>query len=232
MIHGLNGSTDDWQNVIPALAKDFHVVAFDLPGFGKSDKGSQNYSPTRYARLAHFLADHYFQDKPYHVVGHSMGGAIALRFAAQRPLGFQRLVLIDAAGILHPLVITKFQAGSMMVRASGVQQTRGFVERLSGMILEQAEWLPISLTEIVDTALGRDRVLQGGPEKIAALGLAGEDFSHAIASVTEPTLILWGTTILLFRCAPGKCLPQTCRMRGWKLFPTPVTSPCWNRRIS
>jgi pimeloyl-ACP methyl ester carboxylesterase len=206
LIHGLGGSVDDWQSTIPALAKDFHVVAFDLPGFGKSDKGSQNYSPTRYARLAHFLADHYFQDKPYHVVGHSMGGAIALRFAAQRPLGFQRLVLIDAAGILHPLVITKFQAGSMMVRASGVQQTRGFVERLSGMILEQAEWLPISLTEIVDTALGRDRVLQGGPEKIAALGLAGEDFSHAIASVTEPTLIIWGDQDLVVPLRTGKVL--------------------------
>lgn len=206
LIHGLNGSTADWQNVIPSLAKDFHVVAFDLPGFGKSDKGSQIYSPTRYARLAHFLADHYFQDKPYHVVGHSMGGAIALRFAAQRPLRFQRLVLVDAAGILHPLVISKFQAGSMMVRASGVQQTRGLVERLSGMILEQTERLPISLADIVDTALGRDHVLQGGPEKIAALELAGEDFSHAIASVTEPTLVLWGDHDLVASLRTGKVL--------------------------
>ena len=79
LIHGLGGSVDDWKNVIPALAKDFHVLAFDLPGFGKSDKGSQEYSPTRYARLAHFLADRYFTNKPYHVVGHSMGGQITLR---------------------------------------------------------------------------------------------------------------------------------------------------------
>lgn len=192
LIHGLGGSVDDWQNVIPALAKDFHVVAFDLPGFGKSDKGSQAYSPTRYARLAHFLADHYFQDKPYHVVGHSMGGAVALRFAAQRPLRFRRLVLVDVAGILHAQVMAKFQAGSMIERQSGVPQTRGFVEHLSGRILEQAERLPISFFEIVDTALGREHVLRGSPQQIAAMGLAGEDFSSAIASVTEPTLILWG----------------------------------------
>jgi pimeloyl-ACP methyl ester carboxylesterase len=206
LIHGLSGSTDGWQNVIPALAKDFHVVAFDLPGFGKSDKGSQNYSPTRYASLAHFLADHYFQGKPYDVVGHSMGGAIALRFAAQSPLGFQRLVLIDPAGILHHLVTAKFQAGSMMVRASGVQQTRGLVELLSGMILEQAERLPISPADIVDTALGREHVLKGGPEKIAALELAGEDFNHAIASVTEPTLIIWGDRDLVVPLRTGKVL--------------------------
>ncbi len=192
LIHGLGGSVDDWRNVIPALAKDFHVVAFDLPGFGKSDKGSQAYSPTRYARLAHFLADHYFQDKPYHVVGHSMGGAAALRFAAQRPLRFRRLVLVDVAGILHAQVMAKFQAGSMIERQSGVPQTRGFVEHLSGRILEQAERLPISFFEIVDTALGRANVLQGSPQQIAAMGLAGEDFSYAIASVTAPTLILWG----------------------------------------
>lgn len=206
LIHGLGGSVDDWLHTIPALAADFHVVAFDLPGFGKSDKGSQHYSPTRYARLAHFLADHYFKDKPYHVVGHSMGGAIALRFASQRPLRFQRLVLIDAAGILHPQVISKFQVGSMMERASGVQQTRGFAERLSGKILAQVERMPISPTDIVNTALGRDVVLQGGPERIAALDLAGEDFSYAISSVTEPTLILWGDNDFVAPLRTGKVL--------------------------
>ncbi|MBI5007945.1 MAG: alpha/beta hydrolase [Nitrosomonadales bacterium] len=206
LIHGLGGSTDDWKNTIPALAKDFHVLAFDLPGFGKSDKGSQEYSPTRYARLAHFLADRYFPNKDYHIVGHSMGGAIALRFAAQRPLRFQRLVLIDAAGILHPQVISKFQAGSMLERTSGVKQTRGFAERLSGKLLEQVDKLPISPIDIANSALGRDQVLQGGPEKIAALELAGEDFSYAVTSVNEPTLILWGDSDLTVPLRTGKVL--------------------------
>ena len=192
LIHGLGGSIDDWKNTIPALAENFHVLAFDLPGFGKSDKGSQDYSPTRYAQLARFLADRYFPDKNYYIVGHSMGGAIALRFAAQRPLRFQRLVLIDVAGILHPQVISKFQAGSMLENTSGVYQTRGFAERLSGRILEQVDRLPISPIDIANSALGRDNILMGGPERIAALELAGEDFSNAIATVTEPTLILWG----------------------------------------
>jgi len=206
LIHGLGGSVDDWRSTIPALAADFHVVAFDLPGFGKSDKGSQEYSPTRYARLAHFLADHYFQNKTYHVVGHSMGGAIALRFAAQRPLRFQRLVLIDAAGILHPQVLTQFQAGSMLERASGVKLTRGFAERLSGRIMEKMEGLPISPNDIVNTTLGRDRVLKGGPSKIAALDLAGEDFNYAISSVTEPTLVIWGDDDLEAPLRTGKVL--------------------------
>lgn len=206
LIHGLGGSVNDWLRTLPALAADFHVVAFDLPGFGLSDKGSQRYSPTRYAHLAQFLAEHYFHDKPYHIVGHSMGGAIALRFAAQHPLRFQRLVLIDAAGILYPQVIIKFQAGSMMERASGVWQTRGFAERLSGKLLDQAERLSISPNDIVSNALGRDFVLRGGPEKIAALGLAGEDFSDAIPAVTEPTLILWGDHDLVAPLRTGKIL--------------------------
>lgn len=206
LIHGLGGSTDDWNKTIPALAAKFHIVTFDLPGFGLSDKGSQNYSPTRYARLVQYLADRYLQNKPYHVVGHSMGGAIALRYAAQRPLGFQRLVLIDAAGILHPQVITKYQAGSVIESASGVQQTRGFIERLSGKLLEQAERLPVSAIDIANSALGRDVVLQGGPEKIAALELAGEDFGMAIAAVTAPTLILWGDNDLIAPLRTGKVL--------------------------
>lgn len=206
LIHGLGGSVDDWKHTIPALATDFHVVAFDLPGFGKSDKGSQYYTPTRYARLAQYLADHYFQDKPYHVVGHSMGGAIALRFAGSRPQHFQRLVLIDAAGILHPQAITKFQAGSMMQRVSGVQQTRGFAERFSGKILAQVERLPISPSDIANSSLGRDYVLMGGPSRIAALNLAGEDFSRAITAVTEPALIIWGDNDLVAPLRTGKVL--------------------------
>ena len=206
LIHGLGGSIDDWKNTFPELARDFHVLAFDLPGFGKSDKGSKHYSPTMYARLAHFLADRYFRDKSYHIVGHSMGGAIALRFAAQRPLRFQRMVLIDVAGILHPQVISRFQAGSMLARASGVKQTRGFAERVSGRILEQMDKLPVLPTDIVNTALGRDVVLQGGPEKIAALELAAEDFSYAVSSVREPTLVMWGDNDLTVPLRTGRVL--------------------------
>ncbi|HEY0721007.1 MAG TPA: alpha/beta hydrolase [Gammaproteobacteria bacterium] len=206
LIHGLNGSVDDWRHTLPALAKNFHVVAFDLPGFGKSDKGSQLYSPTSYARLAQFLADRYFSSKPYHIIGHSMGGAIALRYAALRPLRFQRLVLLDAAGILHPLVISKFQAGSLVERASGVKQTRGMAERVSGKLLELADKLPILPTDIVNTSLGRDVVLSGGPAKIAALALSSEDFSFAVASVTEPTLILWGDNDLTVPLRTGQVL--------------------------
>lgn len=208
LIHGIAGSISDWKKTIPSLAKDFHVVAFDLPGFGKSDKGNQYYSPTLYANLARFLADHYFENKTYYVVGHSMGGAVALRLASQQPLRFKRLVLIDAAGILHPQVITKFQAGSMIERASGVSLVRGFAERLSGKLLEQADRLPISPADIVNTAIGRDYVLQGGPLQIAALALAGEDFGHAIDSVSEPTLILWGDHDLVAPLRTGYVLAR------------------------
>ncbi|MFZ2163720.1 MAG: alpha/beta hydrolase [Sideroxyarcus sp.] len=206
LIHGLGGSVDDWKTVIPALAADFHVVAFDLPGFGKSDKGSQEYSPTRYAHLAQFLADHYFQNKNYHIVGHSMGGAIALRFAAQRPLRLQRLVLIDVAGILHPQVISKFQAGSLLERNSGIHQTRSFAERLSGRLLEEVDRMPISPFDVVNSPLGRDYVLMGGPQSIAALKLAGADFSNDIVLVTEPTLILWGDNDMTVPQRTGKIL--------------------------
>lgn len=206
LIHGLGGSIYDWKNTIPALAKDFHVVAFDLPGFGNSDKGSKHYSPTMYARLAHFLADRYLKDKDYHIVGHSMGGATALRFASLRPQRFQRLVLIDAAGILHPQVISKFQAGSAIEKSSGISQTRGFVERFSGKLLEQVDKLPILPTDLVNSSLGRDTVLQGSPERIAALELAGEDFSAAVPRVTEPTLILWGDNDLTVPLRTGRIL--------------------------
>lgn len=206
LIHGLGGSISDWTNTIPALANNFHVVAFDLPGFGRSDKGSKHYSPTMYARVAQFLAERYFKDKDFHIVGHSMGAATALRFASLRPERFRRLVLIDVAGILHPQVISRFEAGSMMEKTSGFSQTRGIAERISGKVLEQMHKLPILPTDLPDSATGRDTVLQGSPEKIAALELAGEDFSAAIPRVTEPTLILWGDSDLNVPLRTGEVL--------------------------
>ncbi len=218
LIHGLGGSAEDWVKTIPVLSKNFHVLAFDLPGFGDSDKGSKSYSPTHYAQLTQYLISHYFKNKSYDVVGHSMGGAISLRYASQRPAGLNRLVLIDAAGILHPQVMAKFQAGSMIVSKSGVQQTRGFIERFSGKLLEQADRLPISVFEIANTALGRDKILQGGPEKIAALELAGEDFSLAMTSVATPTLILWGDSDPIAPLRTGQVLAANMQQAELKII--------------
>jgi pimeloyl-ACP methyl ester carboxylesterase len=98
LVHGLFLSHRTFEDVIEDFAARFHVIAPDLPGFGESEKPS----PARYAygveahaeAIADLIAA--FGVGRAAVVGHAMGGAIALTLAAEHPELVQRLVLEDA----------------------------------------------------------------------------------------------------------------------------------------
>jgi pimeloyl-ACP methyl ester carboxylesterase len=71
------------------------------------------HSPARYAAFLKWVVERYVPG-PLVVVGHSLGGAIALHFAASQPENLQLLILADVAGILHRTVYTKELLGPML----------------------------------------------------------------------------------------------------------------------
>jgi len=93
LIHGLGGHTFSFRHTLPALAKRFRVVAVDLKGFGFSErpKGG-DYSITAQARLMLRLMDELGIEHAT-VVGHSLGGEVAMRVAAAAPERVDALVL-------------------------------------------------------------------------------------------------------------------------------------------
>ena len=99
LIHGFLVSHKEWLSVLPALSERFRVIAPDLPGAGASEK----ISPERYPYTLDSFASTLFEvldvlEVPQaHVVGHSMGGGIAITLAADRPERVDRLVLCDSA---------------------------------------------------------------------------------------------------------------------------------------
>lgn len=97
LLHGLGTSSFEWNRVIPALARERTVYAPDLlePGRGDGDKG---YSP---ASLTSFVADflHALGIEHAAVVGNSLGGLVALRFALSHPTRVDALGLVDSAGL-------------------------------------------------------------------------------------------------------------------------------------
>ncbi|MFP4606289.1 alpha/beta fold hydrolase [Thiohalospira sp.] len=194
LIHGVNGSVEtDWPAIIPALAEDFHVLALDLPGFGNSGKGNHDYSPTNYADVVEFLIRERLGDKPYHVVGHSMGSAVTLRLAGRQPEGLRRIVLASTAGVLHPLALSKHQAGSWLGRLTDSRDARRFAESMTGKVLEELDRLPFSPPALATDQPGRSTMLRGEPSAISAMALSEEDFSNAIATIQRPALVLIGT---------------------------------------
>lgn len=97
LIHGLGSNAKGWIRNIPALSKNYRVIALDLPGYGKSSKGYYDYSMAFYADiLRHFMDELGIASAA--LAGHSMGGQIAMTAALAYPDRVDRLVLISPAG--------------------------------------------------------------------------------------------------------------------------------------
>ena len=97
LIHGLNASTFSFRYIIPELAQHYRVVALDLQGFGYSARpAGADYSLTAQAELVRRAMERLGIERAT-VVGHSMGGAVAMRLAVRSPERVVRLVLVNSA---------------------------------------------------------------------------------------------------------------------------------------
>jgi pimeloyl-ACP methyl ester carboxylesterase len=193
LVHGLNGrALNDWQYQIPVLATRYHVLTFDLPGFGDSGKGVANYSPREYSRFLHYIIDRYTSGKVM-LVGHSMGGAIALRYAASYPQSIEKLVLVDVAGVLHRMAYARQLAkGWMQSNGSDDGRFLSFADRMANKLLSKAEPLTGPIAEFMARQLLKRELLNVDPSVISALTLVNENLSDALRQIDLPTLIVWG----------------------------------------
>lgn len=98
LLHGFGDTHATWRNVVPVLAGRHRVVALDLPGFGASRALPGALLDGQVAAIAGVL-DALDVDGPVALVGNSMGGAAALRFALAHPERTERVVAIAPAGL-------------------------------------------------------------------------------------------------------------------------------------
>lgn len=98
LIHGIGDNSSTWNEVIPILAQHYTVIAPDLLGHGKSDKPRADYSVPAFANGMRDLLVVLGISKVT-VVGHSLGGGVAMQFCYQFPRFCERLVLVAAGGV-------------------------------------------------------------------------------------------------------------------------------------
>ena len=166
LLHGLSGSTRWWEQNIPGLAPDYELYLVDLPGFGAMRRHPRRFVLTEAA--AWLLAWMEAVDLPAaHLVGHSMGGYICLRVAADRPEAVRRLVLVDPAGV-----------------PTGRSLLGYAVPALKAARHAAPRFLPVLLPD----------ALRAGPVTLwrATRALLGEDVREHLAAITAPTLLMWG----------------------------------------
>jgi pimeloyl-ACP methyl ester carboxylesterase len=98
LIHGMAGTLENWQEVIEPLARHHTVIAPDLPGHGTSAPGGGDYSLGALAAGLRDLLIALGRDRAT-LVGHSLGGGIAMQFSYQFPEITERLVLVSSGGL-------------------------------------------------------------------------------------------------------------------------------------
>ena len=98
IIHGWMQDSSSFWNIVPLLKNDFQIYMIDLPGFGRSDMHDEDLTVYDYSEIvADFIKTQKIKSPV--ILGHSLGGRVAIKLASNYPDLIDKLILEDAAGI-------------------------------------------------------------------------------------------------------------------------------------
>lgn len=177
LLHGWGDSSASWLQFSKQLAAEFDVVALDLPGFGGTEPPKESWGLTDYALFVEaFLLKANL--KPYALIGHSNGGAIAIRGISTGALQPEKLVLLASAGI----------RGEYGGRTKALR-----LLAKTGKVL--ATPLPASakkhLRQNLYEAVGSDMLIAEHLQETFKR-VVSDDVRGGATSITQPTLLVYG----------------------------------------
>lgn len=100
LLHGLFGSSDNWHFIAMRLAQQFHVFSLDLRNHGQSPHSDEMNYPVMADDVAEFLDAHHLDNAD--VLGHSLGGKVAMQLALNHPARVGKLIVADMAPRVYP----------------------------------------------------------------------------------------------------------------------------------
>ncbi len=223
LIHGLGDEASTiWESTISLLKNNYYVITFDLPGFGQSTKSNELYSPTQYAKFIQHIT-HTYVKKPFHLVGHSMGAAISLKYTSMYPSNVESLVLVDVAGVLHRSEYNTFlmQTGihSFFDDYGGLTQNYKFNRFVDKMTEKIDRKMSVDMSRVLQNSELRASVLGANPIRIAAVALVEENFSGVIQDINTKTTIIWGEEDDVAPLKTGYVLHKLMKNSSLKIIP-------------
>jgi pimeloyl-ACP methyl ester carboxylesterase len=136
LIHGMAGSSTTWKQAMPALSRDFTVLAPDLLGHGHSDKPLDDYSLGAFATTLRDLLVALGHEHCT-VVGQSLGGGIAMQFAYQYPERCERIALVGSGGLgreVNPILrFLTLPGAETVLKLACAAPIRGAIEGAGGL---------------------------------------------------------------------------------------------------
>jgi pimeloyl-ACP methyl ester carboxylesterase len=177
LLHGWGGAIESFAPVLDDLHRSHTVVAFDLPGFGKSSLPPTTWGSADYAHLTLQVMERLKLERA-HLIGHSFGGQVAMQLAATAPERVGKLVLVCSAGIrTRPTLATRLKRAAARL-AKGLAAYGGRIgARLRAAIYRQVQ--------------SRDYA-NAGPLRPTLVRVITEDLTPLLPRIQSPTLVVWG----------------------------------------
>lgn len=208
LLHGVGADHGEWTLALPFLARRRRVLAFDLLGHGGSDKPAGAGVDYRIRLLADVVVEGIEKvagvPMPVDLLGHSLGGAVALDMARRHPRLIRRLVLVDAAGLDPSTSVDLLAASLPFVPASFSDSRRLLATSVNSRVLGHP------LVALAASVYKRRRRNRAQLMKLVASIAAGQDVvtKKDLARIRQETLVLWGDHDRIFPLATGRRLAR------------------------
>ena len=207
LIHGFGGDSDNWLFNIDELAKTRPVYAVDLPGHGKSSKTLNTGDIRELAQAVTDLIDETHADK-VHLVGHSLGGAIAFQILRDQPERVASVVGVAPVGF-GDHVNADFVEGFIAA------QKRKDVKAALQLLLSDPDLVS---TQMVEGVL-RFKRIEGAKEALRAIadrnlpsGRQTATFRDLVQEDRVPVMIVWGERDAILNPAAAQGLPSSVKV--------------------
>lgn len=189
-VHGFGGNKDTWNRFIEELDDRYHVIVVDLPGHGESvSKKTLSYTISDQAKSLHkFLEARKL--KNIYLFGHSMGGAVALRYTGNHINNVKALILIDSMGLEQ----TKSDGVKLVERSDKNPLYDVCTEERLETLLSYSMYKPPYIPDIIKDALLQEKCSRRDLEKVLYEDMYKDVccLNDIAKSICIPTLILWG----------------------------------------
>ncbi|XP_013870784.1 monoacylglycerol lipase abhd6-A [Austrofundulus limnaeus] len=201
LLHGFSATKDMWLPVVNYLPEDLHVVCVDMPGHeGTSRTGPEDYSiQGQVSRIHQFVQSIGLNQRPFHLVGTSMGGNVAGVYAARYPSDLASVTLVCPGGLIYPtdseFISRLRELEDRIEQESSIPLIPRTMQELDDM-LRLCCYKPPALPRQVRQGLLTNRIPNNDFYREVFVQIVGEKSRHSLQEhlhlITSPLQVIWG----------------------------------------
>src|SRR5258708_2818343 len=174
MLHGWGNDVSSFWNISQVLKENFTIYLLDLPGFGKSDI-PKNFNVEDFAEVIKNFIKLQGLNKP-NILGHSLGGRIAIKLTSKYPNLIERLILEDSAGVGPKKTLINLSLQTMAKLFNLIPDFFQFKSKLKIKFYKKIS----------------SDYLKTGENKETFKNIISEDLTLVLSKIKNETLLIWG----------------------------------------